>query len=194
MDKGVPLYSRKTSPRRPVLATCAVLVFATSANAWCYSEVTDEESQREDAISSPEVIEEIFVYGEMNVIQLRNTMYRVEEQFLDTFNSLTTEPDFKFKCDWKVSLATRRRSHVCRPRYHERNEAAATRGMRMSGMLLADHEGIKLNRKMDEKLVNEMLTLLSENPELMDAYRELDRVRDAYELKLNPGDSDPNSN
>jgi len=155
---------------------------------------SDELPEAEALDPEPKRIEEIIVYGEMNVVQLRNTMYRVEEHFLDTFNSLTTEPDFKFKCDWKVSLSTRRRSHVCRPRFHVRNEAAATRGMRMSGMLLADHEGKKLNRKMDEELVREMLTLLSESPDLMDAYRELDRVRDAYELKINPGDSDPNSN
>ena len=136
-----------------------------------------------------EYIEEIVVYGEMNLIQLRHEMYRVEEHFLDVFNSINTVAEFRFKCGYETVLSTGAKAHVCKPRYFDKLEAASWRSRMMSGIgigsTLGQHEyGRQIQRK-DEQLVAIMLRLISENPALRDAYNELDRVRHAYEQRQN---------
>ena len=135
-----------------------------------------------------EEIEEIIVYGEMNLVQLRHEVYRAEETFFDVFNSLNTISDFDVKCDFKVSLQTRRRTHECTPRYYRRLEAANMRSTMLNGGFsasLADHDTVKQVERKKAQMVEEMLKTLIENPELQEAFKDLAKARGAYEDRRN---------
>jgi len=181
------MYTCNISPRRSVLATCATLLLAASSSAWCQTESADETSQTSNEIPTAEKIEEIVVYGEMNFIQLRHEMYRVEEQFLDVFNSINTVPEFRFKCGYETRLSTRVRDHVCAPRYFDTLEAASWRTSILDnidmGLSIGVHEYDRQIQRKDVQLVTEMLRRMSESPEMREAYNELDRARYAYEQR-----------
>ena len=157
------------------------LTFALSASGSC-DEPTGVDAQEQ----KPGDIEEIVVYGEPNVVQLRYAMYRAEEAFFDVFNSLNTIKDFKVKCDYRVSLETRRRVHLCLPRFYLRNEAAVTRATMIENSFaleLADQDAVKTTDRRKRQMVEELQRILSQHPELQEAYHEVVRTHGAYESR-----------
>ena len=158
--------------------------FVSLTLALAASGVCDETADLEAAEAEPEPIEEVIVYGEMNLVQLRFEVYRAEETFFDVFNSLNTISDFEVDCDFKVSLQTRRRTHECTPRYYRRLEAANARSTMLDGgfsVSLSDHDTVKQVERKKEQMVDEMLKILIENPELQTAFNDLTKARSAYE-------------
>ena len=164
----------------------ALSIFALSPVALCQSV-----SQSDDPQPVPEAIEEIIVYGEMNLIQLKYEMYRAEEAFLDLFNSLNTNDEFDFKCKSVTDLETRRRRHECTPKFYSRMLSRVTmdRAMGMRNRVTAGDliqavgpTKARIERK-EQELATEMLTLLAENAELRTSYRKLSAAKEAYETR-----------
>jgi hypothetical protein len=161
----------------------ALSIFALSPIALC---------QSASATDDPEPIpEEIIVYGEMNLIQLKYEMYRAEEAFLDLFNSLNTNDEFDFKCKSITDLETRRRRHECTPKFYSKILSRATmetamgiRNRTTSGDLiqLVGPTRASIERK-EQELATEMLTLLAENAGLRAAYQKLSASKEAYESR-----------
>jgi len=164
----------------------ALLIFVLSPIALC-----QPTSQTDDPEPVPGEIEEIIVYGKMNLIQLKYEMYRAEEAFLDLFNSLNTNDEFDFKCKSVTDLETRRRRHECTPKFYARMLSRTTMdramGMRNrinSGDLIqaAGPTKARIERK-EQELATEMLTLIAENAEMRAAYRKLSASKKAYETR-----------
>ena len=64
-----------------------------------------------------EPIEEIVVYGEKSLGNLRHEVYRTEENFFATFNSLNKEEEYDVHCFYEIPSFTHIRRHVCRANF-----------------------------------------------------------------------------
>ena len=133
---------------------------------------------------SANVPEEIVVYGERNIIQLRAEVYRAEEIFLDRFNLLNSDNNFDFKCKSITFLGDRARKHVCVPRFAQKFEARMAAAMVRDGNFETQPRFRTQLKKMEGLLVKEMLTLIGEDEELREAQLKLDEARSAYEDEL----------
>lgn len=173
-----------TQIARHIAGALSILAFSSVAVGQSLSQTDDSEPVSEE-------IEEIIVYGEMNLIQLKYEIYRAEEAFLDLFNSLNTNDEFDFRCKSITDLETRRKRHECTPKFYSRMLSRITMdtamGMRnrvTSGDLIqaVGPTRARIERK-EQELATEMLTLLAENAELRAAYRELSAAKEAYEAR-----------
>jgi len=134
--------------------------------------------------TSASVPEEIVVYGQRNIIQLRAEVYRAEEAFLDKFNLLNSHSDFDFKCNFITLLENRARKHVCVPRFAQKYEARVAAAMIRDGNFQTPPRYLAQLRKKESQLVQEMLTLVGENEELREAHSKLEEAKIAYEGEL----------
>lgn len=134
--------------------------------------------------ATADVPEEIVVYGQRNIIQLRAEIYRTEEAFLDKFNLLNSHSDFDFKCKFITQLENRARKRVCVPRFAKKYEARMASAMVRDGSFQTPPRFLAQLRKKETQLVQEMLTLIGENEELREAHSKLEEARTAYEGEL----------
>lgn len=150
---------------------------------------------QEEAENAAESVEEIVVYGERSLANLRSEMYSAQEDFFDVFNTLNSRNEFDINCDFQTILGERRRYHVCTPQFATKLEAAASARYIQSLQLAAaqrelpDFEAARSGtfsqdtrtRKKEELMWREMKTLLSEHAELREALNEVARSRHRYE-------------
>ena len=138
----------------------------------------------ENELASSETVEEIIVYGDKSLIQLRHELYEAEEEFFKLFNEVNSNDDFDVDCDYEVSLGSRRRHHLCIPRFAKRIEAdAIVHAGLSSGEWMDSYDRARVKRK-DEQLWAEMRTLLAETPELREAMSKLSRKKLAHDAEL----------
>ena len=133
--------------------------------------------------------EEIVVYGETNVIILRNALYRAEEDFFDLFNSLNSDDAFDVECkNRQKSITERRKDHRCAPSFALEYEAWVTsqfmRGMSNGyiGMLDPAFANLDYQARVRVKEIEmraEMAELIEANPEFQDKIEALERANDA---------------
>ena len=138
----------------------------------------------------PEFVEEIVVYGEKTLLTLRTAYRQSEDRFLAKFNELNTDPMLHIDCETTVRLRDRRRIRTCTPLFYRKLEARTTFEMMQDGRSRAASPGgvtfrtprFERQRKaMNERLTREMLTLMSQNPELREAYQDMSAARAEYE-------------
>ena len=135
-------------------------------------------------------VEEIIVYGEKNLLTLRTVFRQSEDRFLARFNELNTDPMLEIECSTQTRLADRRRVRTCTPLFYRKLEAQTTFEMMQDGRSRASSVGgiafrtprfEKQRKEMNERLAREMLTLMSENPDLLDAYQDMAAAKAEYE-------------
>ena len=150
---------------------------------------------QEETENAAESVEEVVVYGERSLTNLRSEMYSAQEDFFNVFNSLNSRDEFDINCDFQTILGERRRYHVCTPQFATKLEAAASARYIQSLQLAAaqlevpDFEAARSGtfsqdsrtRKKEEMMWREMKTLLSEHAELREALNEVARARHSYE-------------
>jgi len=79
--------------------------------------------------ASERVPEEIIVYGETNVIILRNALNLAQESFFDMYNTLNSDDDFDVECKKRQqSISQRARTHRCMPVFALKYAAQAGSG------------------------------------------------------------------
>ena len=138
----------------------------------------------ENKLASSETVEEIIVYGDKSLIQLRHELYEAEEEFFKLFNEVNSNDDFDVVCDYEVFLGSRRKHHLCIPRFAKRIEAdAIVHAGLTSGEWMDTWDRARVKRK-DEQLWAEMRTLLAETPELREAMSKLSRKKLAHDAEL----------
>jgi hypothetical protein len=76
-----------------VSTTAAVLLFALAPLGTCMS-APAQQVEPEPA----ETIEEIVVYGNKSLVQLRLELYKAEDAVFDLFNSLNSDDEFDVHC------------------------------------------------------------------------------------------------
>ena len=140
-------------------------------------------------------LEEITVYGEKSLLDLRSDFYDAQDNFFSVFNSLNSDDDLNIECAFLTPVGQRRRYRVCAPRFSERAQAEASASFLLSMHLArVQRESPDFNqasssafpnnywaRKMEKILWEEMETLLADKPELQEALSELVDARNSYE-------------
>lgn len=163
----------------PVCVACA-FTLALPQNGNC-----QQSSDQEGTPSSAETVEEIVVYGDKSLTHLRHELYVAEEEFFDVFNALNSNDDFDVECEYLTFLGSRRRHHLCMPRFAERAEAEATMNMMLSGEWYDYRVDVKRLTTKEEQMWTEMAELVSEHSELQDAMTKLARSKLIYDTELN---------
>jgi hypothetical protein len=150
----------------------------------------------ESESGAPDVMEEIVVYGDKSLSQLRREMHLASEAFFDVYNELNSDDDFDIQCDYETTLGDRRRNHVCRPRFAVKAEARETAAYLMSGHAVQRGTGpgagfnpgngyvSPIAKRVHEKealMWQEVSELLALHPEFRDALNELLRAKNGYE-------------
>ena len=121
----------------------------------------------QDAEESPtEPIEEIVVYGEKSLGNLRHEVYRTEEKFFAAFNALNEDEEYDVHCFYEVPSFTHIRRHVCRANFIKDATADEYAGWRR-GQPTAPAKTVIMQKK--RRLGEKMELLAAEHPELLEA-------------------------
>jgi hypothetical protein len=89
---------------------------------------------REITPEADKTLDEIIVYGQQNVIVLRNELNRAQESFFAMYSTLNSDDDFDVSCKKRqASISQRSRKHRCTPRFANRYAAQAAGSFLSSG-------------------------------------------------------------
>ena len=113
-----------------------------------------------------EPIEEIVVYGEKSLGNLRHEVYRTEEKFFAAFNSLNDEEEYDVHCFYEVPSFTHIRRHVCRANFVKDATADEYAGWRRGQPAVPSKTVIMQKKK---RLGLKMELLAAEHPVLLEA-------------------------
>ena len=94
------------------MAAAFVLLLAFAPVGLCQTDPVEEAEP-----DSSEVIDEIIVYGEQSISELRREVYKAEENFFDVFNSLNEDFEYDVNCYNEVPTGTHIRRHVCKANF-----------------------------------------------------------------------------
>jgi hypothetical protein len=125
-----------------------------------------------------EPIEEIVVYGEKLLGNLRHEVYRTEENFFAAFNSLNEEEEYDVHCFYEVPSFTHIRRHVCRANFVKDATADEYAGWRRGQPAVPSKTVIMQKKK---RLGIKMELLAAENPELLEALNKYTNAKQVLE-------------
>jgi hypothetical protein len=145
--------------------------------------MSQTETAKDTEPSSSDVQEEIIVYGKKSLVLLRHDMRIAQEHFLDVFNSLNSNDEFDFECDYVVYLGDRRRHHVCMPKFAKKLEAQMAEIMMWENTFSTPNRFQSQLKKKEGFLVVEMTTLINQDPGLRKAYTDLSEAKGAYDTE-----------
>ena len=131
-------------------------------------------AQESDA-SSEEPIEEITVFGEKTLLNLKFASIRAENEFFELFNELNTDDEYDVFCDKEASVRSRVKRRRCWSPFERELEEDAMRDMvSPSGqlgagtrMIVRNEALIRAKRKKQAEMLQQMVL---ENPELQRLY------------------------
>lgn len=127
---------------------------------------------------SAEPIEEIIVYGEKSLGNLRRELYKTEENFFAVFSSLNDDEEFDILCFYEVPSFTHIRKHVCRANFVKDATAADYAGWRR-GQPVVPAGTVIMQKK--RRLGKKMEILAAEHPELLEALNEYTSAKEILE-------------
>ena len=138
-------------------------------------------SQESQPTESTEIatgdIEEVIVYGEVPLTQLRAQAYRAMDKYFATFNELNSRDEFDIRCRWVAPTGTRIAQRVCRAKFVNDLEARAYR----EAVPFASFSIVM--REKEDLLQNKMRELVLEHPELLGALSEFGATEDRYKAE-----------
>jgi len=162
------MFLERSSRLHEFAVSAVILMLAHTQTAFCQTGLTPE-----NELPPPDEIEEIVVYGEKSMTQLRLELHRAEENFFDVFNSLNSKKEFDVRCDYIVPIETRRRQHVCTPLFAMKLQEQAAQDMVATNMQYSTTPLGALLKKKEKLMWKEMATLVAEQPEMQAAYARL---------------------
>ena len=159
-----------------VLSTGVVLLFALAPVGMCQSS-----SVQEVEPEPSDTIEEIIVYGNRSLNQLRLELYRAEDIAFDLFNSLNSDDEYDIHCYKEAPTGSHIKRRVCKANYEKELTADATRRWLLGGQSRTYlHPTAKIRRK-DKLMLEEMEALVVERPELRKALSEFSDAKQILE-------------
>ena len=123
-------------------------------------------------------IEEIIVYGEKSLGNLRHEVYRTEEKFFAAFNSLNEEEEYDVHCFYEVPSFTHIRRHVCRANFVKDATADEYADWRRGQPAVPSKTVIMQKKK---RLGLKMELLAAEHPELLEALNKYTNAKQVLE-------------
>ena len=184
-----PLNSRACSRgNRSRLA--AIATFGLLFHHFQASGQQDEALERGDAAN--EVIDEIVVFGEKSMPQLRREVYRAEENFFEMFNALNDDDEFDVRCFYETPTGTKIRQHVCRAEFVSDAYGAELMLLKSLGPKYPIQDPALVVARKSKEFEKRLLELVFANPELQTALSRYRTARDNYKsekLRRNPGAS-----
>ena len=158
------------SPKRKLrtcgeLAAGVALLFVLAPSGMCQDESV-QEAERE----SSDTIEEIIVYGNKLLSQLRLEVYLAQDTTFDLFNSMNSDDEFDIHCYEEAKIGSHVMERICRPNYVGKLTSQATRQWLLGQTGVYLHPVAEIQRK-DELLVKEMEALVVDKPGLQKSAR-----------------------
>lgn len=135
----------------------------------------------ESEAASSETIEEIVVYGEKSIGELRRDVYKAQENFFDLFNSLNQDFEYDVNCYYEAPTGTRIRDHVCKANFVVEATSVQYVELRTSGPRYPTLPPDLVIAKKKRILRQKMEVLVAEHPELLQALTEYTNKRAAFE-------------
>lgn len=144
-----------------IFRTAFLLLYALTA-APALSQV---ESVQKGEQASPELIEEVTVYGDKTLYHYKLEMFRAEDKVFDVFNLLNDDDEFDVYCYRDAKPGTRIKRRHCRPNFVRKAESQEA----MNFMMGYPHNPARtvIMRK-HKKLMRKMDKLINEHPELQE--------------------------
>ena len=130
---------------------------------------------------SSESIEEIIVYGEKSIGDLRRDVYEAQENFFELFNSLNLDHEYDVNCYYEAPTGTRIRNHVCKANFVVEATSVQYVELRTSGprypTLPSEHVIPRKKKILRQKIE----ALVAQHPELLQALMEYANKRTILE-------------
>ena len=127
---------------------------------------------QEVAQTPAETIEEIVVYGDKSLGNLRREVYRTEENFFAVFSSLNDEEEYDIRYFYEMPSFTHIRRHVCRANFVTNATSAEAKGWRTEGPRYPVVPARTVIMQKKRHLGEKMEKLAAEHPELLEALNE----------------------
>ena len=191
---GIRMTRRHSTTPTPFAGFLCAACLAFTPFTLAQPVATDDQSGK-----AQETIDEIIVYGDMSLAQLRRQMHKASEAFFDVYNDINSDDQFDILCDYETRLGVRRRKHVCRPRFALKAESRETSAFMLSGGSIQRSTGpgagfnpgygyvTPIAKRVYEKeaeMWQEVSELLTKHPEFQVAFEDLVRARSGYESEL----------
>jgi hypothetical protein len=130
---------------------------------------------------SSESIEEITVYGDKSLHDLRLEVYKAEENFFEVFNSVNEDDEFDVRCFYEVPSFTHIRRHVCRANFvTNATSGGAIVFMGADPQYPVVPAGTTIMQK-KRRMQEIMESLVAERPELLQALSEYTDKKQTFE-------------
>ena len=165
---------------RNTLTTAAILLLAlVSFN------VSSQESESSDEITpSAQPIEEISVIGQRTLSRLHLRITEKEDEIYAFFNANNSSDRMDIICTRRRPTGTNILLRECEPRFIKNLRVEKTRDQRLGiGVGFTQGDLVGLSAQDFENLENEMLLLISTNPEFAEKMAELVNVSEDYEAQ-----------
>lgn len=142
-----------------------------------------ENLQPEQIDSIDEAIEEIIVFGERSMPQLKEEMFRAQENFFTVFSALNNDEEFDVRCFYETPTGTRIKRHVCRANFVTNANSAYAKHFRTRGPRypVEDPEAVVMRKS--REFERKMLELIANHPELQEALDGYTKTRLTYETE-----------
>lgn len=161
------------SPRRAIRFFCFTVAFASGAPA-------QDQSATNVTPDLDEAIDEIVVVGEKSMLQLKQEVYRSEEDFFSLFSELNEDDEFDVRCFYETPSFTRIRNHVCRARFVTDAYSAAAVKFRTEGPRYPTRDPALVVSQKSKALEEKLTALVATNPELQEALNRYTNAKSTY--------------
>ena len=165
---------------RNILTTAAILLLGlVSFN------VSSQETESSDEVTlSAQPIEEISVIGQRTLSRLHLRITEKEDEIYAFFNANNSSDRMDIICTRRRPTGTNILLRECEPRFIKNLRVEKTRDQIMGiGVSFTQRDLVGLSAQDFENLENEMLLLISTNPEFAEKMAELVNVSEDYEAQ-----------
>ena len=158
-------------PTRTILALfVAVLTLPMAA-------VGQDEQASTVLASNEETIENIVVFGQKSLADLRRDVFRAEEDFYSVYNELNDDKEYDVRCFYETPTGTHLKNHVCRAKFVTKaySAFAARSGNKLTRV--ANQSANPVLAEKTAKFQVKLETLIAANPELQAALVQYNTLR-----------------
>lgn len=132
---------------------------------------------QDDAAGSRAPADEIVVVSQKSLAQLRRDTYEAEENFYDVYNKLNDDKEYDVRCFYEKPTGTNIKNHVCRAQFVTKAFERHARRNRNNLSSVANQDSDPVLTEKMEIYQAKMEALISESPELQEAFTQYNTAR-----------------
>jgi len=166
---------------RNILTTAAILLLGLVS----FNVSSQETESSNEVTPSTRPIEEISVIGQRTLSRLHLLITEKEDEIFAFFNANNSSDRMDIICTKRRPTGTNRLLRECEPRFMKNLRVEKTRDQRfgIGAPIFSQVDLVGLSEQDFENLQNEMLSLMSTNPEFSDALADLVDLSEDYEAQ-----------